>query len=344
MPRSVIGKFGSQFTLDTFAYADEIQARERPIAVEAALHMLTSKDKAAPPNSFWSPEDQNFDLMESFDKGHLVANEFLNENSPFNIVPMYSSFNQKGGVWSEMEQTIAKAMSSGTKITLMMNIEYQNPDPRIPSAFVVTAWTGSSYLAFKDVALANLRITHLPTAASALTINQLIEQLGEDVAKFIIYMNSMSTYVDFVAEKQLEMFDYRIQKHNGGALASPDVVPRPYGFLDSFWLVGPEGNAIQTYLKRCKWVGGSDFKPRQKTLVRLVNRVRNGGLLKSDYPTDTKDALIEGSGNAAAQVDHVWPQAKYGPNLFSNALVAYGKFNNTASAMNAIDKYTKHTV
>jgi hypothetical protein len=135
------------------------------------------------------------------------------------------------------------------------------------------------------------------------------------------------------------MFDYRIQKNNGGGLASIDEIPRPYTFLDSFWLNGPNGNAIQNHLKRCKWMGGLDFKPRQKTLARLVNRVCNNGYLKSDYKNDTTDALIEGSVGEAAQIDHVWPQKSYGPNLFSNALVASGKFNNTASAMDAIKRY-----
>jgi hypothetical protein len=44
------------------------------------------------------------------------------------------------------------------------------------------------------------------------------------------------------------------------------------------------------------------------------------------------------------QIDHVWAQARYGPNLFSNALVASGDFNNTASAKAAVDKYQQHKV
>lgn len=340
MPTPYKGNLDSAFVADNFIHdAAEDQQRQRPISAQARLHHLTSKGTAQPPLAFYSFSDQNFDKMESFDKGHLIANEFINENKEFNIVPMYSSFNQSGGTWKQMEGALLTQVKAGQHVDLSITIQYNNPDTRVPSGFVVTAKCDAGYVNFNGVDINNLPIAHLPVGAVALSETDLFEQVGEDVVRQVWMATHMANYFDFEAEKHLPKFDYRIQKNNGGSLAAESDIPRPYAFLDWFWLVDPDANPVKTYLKRCIWVGGQDFRERQKTLVRLVNRLRNGGFLKSDYPNDTKTALIEGSGKEAAQIDHVWPQAKYGPNLFSNALVASGNFNNQASAKDAVEKY-----
>jgi DNA/RNA non-specific endonuclease len=334
----VYGNHNSQFDLQPFNYGGETQARFRPVTAEAILHNLTSKGKAEPPYAFIRKDDDTYDLMEDFDKGHLIANQFLNENNPFNIVPMYSSFNQKGGAWNEVEGAVAKVVSLGHKIALRIEIEYANPDGRIPSAFLITAqYDNGIYVFFKDTYLHQLRLAHLPTTAVRLTIQELQQQLTLRLFT-IAYTGAWKDLQGWQVES-LPTYNYIIVK-NTGALVPQTKIPRPYAFLDYWWLADPNDNAVRRYLN-AKVQGGLDFTPRQKTLIRLVNRVWNGGALVSDYPGDSKDPLIEGSGHDAAQIDHVRPQAAFGPNFFSNAYVSSGLFNNQASAMDAELKYAK---
>jgi hypothetical protein len=336
MPMKKTGSCNSLFQLKKFSYAAETTQRYRPVYAEAVLHNLTSKGSASPPHSFIRYDDMTYDLMEDFDKGHLIANQFSNENSDFNIVPMYSSFNQKGGIWNDLEGTLAKVVSYGHKITFKIEIEYVNPDGRIPSAFVVTAqYDNGIFVSFNNTCLSKLRIAHLPTPAIRLSIDELKNQLGDQLFK-VAYMGQK--YYENWKVENLDNYKYLIVKDTG-ALVSQDKIPRPYAFLDYWWLGDAKDNVVRKYLN-CKPQGGIDFAPRQKTLIRLVNRVRNGGALISDYSGDTKQPLIEGSGHGAAQIDHVTPQANFGPNFFSNAYVSSGLFNNKASAMDPTAKYT----
>ena len=109
-----------------------------------------------------------------------------------------------------------------------------------------------------------------------------------------------------------------------------EVPRRPYAALDYLWLV--EKNAwITSYLTTgCQYRHrfAEVFHERQKQLIRVVNAMNNHNQLRSDYPGDTTQALIVGSGARAAQIDHVYPYARFGGNLFSNALLASGAFNN----------------
>jgi hypothetical protein len=331
------GAHGSVFTCSPFTWDDEDEQRFRPVKAVALLHNLSSKGKAEHPLAFLSADTQYYDLMEGFDKGHLIGNQFINENGDFDIVPVYSSFNQKGGVWSGVESAIQQSVAERNKVTLTIEIEYNGTDGRIPSAFVVTAATATGFVSYNGLNLNAARIVHLPTPAIQLSYGNVVEQLGSVLGGHLFLATHLSGYFDFKAEN-LYLYSYRI---NRGSLAPIETIPRPYAFLDQLWLEQP-GCPIQKYLGKAVWVGGKGFSPRQKTLIRMANRLFNGGYLRSDYPNDTKDNLIEGSGHQAAQVDHVWPQSAYGPNLFSNAMIASGKFNNTASAKGAIDKYQNH--
>lgn len=88
MPQ-LFGAYKSVYDVLPFVMQDEDQPRHRPVSVTAELHQLTSRGSADKPLSFFAEDGQSYDIMEGFDKGHLIANQFLNENRNFNIVPMY---------------------------------------------------------------------------------------------------------------------------------------------------------------------------------------------------------------------------------------------------------------
>jgi 5-methylcytosine-specific restriction endonuclease McrA len=120
-------------------------------------------------------------------------------------------------------------------------------------------------------------------------------------------------------------------------------ISRPYAFLDWLWLdKSKENSHTCRYLsyKRPNVTTGQEFLERQKGLIRYVNRWKNKGYLKTDYELDHyQEALIEGSGDGAAEIDHVHPKSAHGPRLFSNARVASWQFNNSYQAKPSEEKF-----
>ena len=104
--------------------------------------------------------------------------------------------------------------------------------------------------------------------------------------------------------------------------------------LDYLWLVAKEARILAFLTDGCIYRHrfASQFHERQKMLIRIVNAMNHAGKIKSDYPGDTTNELIIGSGQRSAQIDHVSPYSLYGGNLFSNALVASGAYNNAMKA------------
>jgi 5-methylcytosine-specific restriction endonuclease McrA len=116
--------------------------------------------------------------------------------------------------------------------------------------------------------------------------------------------------------------------YNGRLSICPDpCYARPYAVLDYLWFVDHPG--LMDELGKFQPQKYKDFTQRQKQLIYLVNRLRNNGWLKSDYTGDSQSPLpCDVGGRTAAQVDHVLPENSGGLNLFSNARVCTGKFNN----------------
>jgi hypothetical protein len=271
------------------------------------------------------------DVMEGLDKGHVIQCSLSGVSDADNIVPMYPCFNQAGGIWKELENRIYSyvrdQMTPGSKRTGEMTVEvlYEGAnDPRFPTAFLVTVketgFGSDAYLYFKGQKLDRLRITHLPTPAQKVDVGP---ELG---ALLIQGIKEAKALVDGSGWKVEDAY-----LGNPPRLAPlADVPSRPYAMLDWLWLVQRWQPLLDYLTDGCTYhhTHAGQFHERQKQLIRCVNRMYYDGYLKSDYPNDTKEALIVGSGKRSAQVDHVWPFDDFGPNLFSNALIASGDFNN----------------
>jgi hypothetical protein len=338
-PRNEIGRLKFEFGM--FKYGSDTK-RQRPTKVWGTLSNMTSTP-ANPPLSHFTGGDtaSTYDLMEGLDQGHVIMVSCSGVSDSENIVTMYPCFNQAGGLWRELEQRISNylAITLPTKgsqrvVNMIVEIEYSDDanDPRFPTAFLVTVTDSSSqggHLYFKSAPLDRFRITHLPTPPA--TINP-IGELGAEFVQLIM-----------AADKQVSSSNWTIEsKYQNPYLASLKDVPiRPYAMLDYLWLDQNDTKIGAFLTDGCiyRYQHAAEFHERQKQLIKIVNAMRNSNQLKSDYPGDTKDALIMGSGPRAAQIDHVFPYSQFGGNLFSNALIASGAFNNRQKASSPGDKW-----
>lgn len=338
-PQAAIGRLSFRFEKFTFGVDTN---RQRPTWVQGILSNFQSPGTSAPfaflPNgdSIYIP-----DPMEGFDRGHVVLASNSGVGDPENIVPMYPCFNQAGGAWRELEYRIASYVKldvpSKPRATQMtVEIEYGAQDPRFPTAFLVTVKDTNDqggYLYYKGQALNRTRFTHVPVPAAV--IDPVAELGGEFVAEIKL------------AAAGVKQAGWTIEKLYADAIVTPltDIPSRPYGFLDWMWLVDKSQRVLNFLTDGCSYKHkfASEFHERQKMLIRIVNALYNAGSIKSDYPGDTTDALIVGSGQRSAQVDHVHPYDNFGPNLFSNAMIASGAFNNRMRTQPAKTKWGDRT-
>ena len=338
-PLSTIGRLNFEF--GTFTYGTDTK-RQRPTKVWGTLSQITPIP-AWPPLSHFTGGDtgSTYDAMEGLDQGHVIMVSHSGVSNPENIVPMYPCFNQAGGLWRELELRIANyvAMTLPSKgspriVDMMVEIEYLSGtnDPRFPTAFLVTVKDTSAqggFLYFKSQALDRLRITHLPTPPASINA---VAELGDEFVQLIVAADKMVAGTKWIIENL----------YKDANVAPLSVVPsRPYAMLDYLWLQDKNAKISGFLTSGCEYRHGhaAEFHERQKQLIRIVNAMHNGGALKSDYPGDTTESLIIGSGQRSAQIDHVFPYSKFGGNLFSNALVASGAYNNRLKAADPGDKW-----
>lgn len=314
--------------------------RQRPTSVSGIVATYVTLAAVFPLAHYEAGDiNQMNDTMEGCDKGHIVAASLSGVSVPENIVPMYPSFNQQGGIWKELENRITSYMKESYQPTkprdvrMTVDIKYEGiNDTRFPSAFEITVKDSTGHLYFKGAKLDKLRIAHLPTPAEQ--VDATVE-LGAAMAHTI---RQAKTHVDNTGWK----IEDEYPAHSPPIIATlGDVPSRPYAMLDYLWLKQNDQEIVDFLTGGTTYVHqfASQFHDRQKQLIRAVNRLYSGGYLKSDYPGDVPDNLIVGSGKRSAQVDHVHPYENTGPNLFSNAMIASGAFNNKARTMDAKDKW-----
>jgi len=325
------------FTFQKFTFGDDTN-RQRPIKIAGILAPYVTAP-AAPALAHYTGGDtaSAYDAMNGFDKGHVILASYSGVSNPENIVPMYPCFNQAGGLWRDLETRLAAytkvsriKVTDAYQVHMTVDMEYNGMDGRFPTAFLVTVTDGSmngAYVYFKQQKLDRLRIPHLPTAAAS--INPVAEIGGQQVQLLM------------EAAKEVALSGWTIEKSYPNANVVPlAVIPkRPYAMLDYLWLVKQDVWVCSFLTDGCRYRDGfaAQFHERQKQLIRIVNAMYNKNEIKSDYPGDTTESLIIGSGQRAAQIDHVFPYAgiqgrggtKYGGNLFSNALIASGAYNNS---------------
>jgi 5-methylcytosine-specific restriction endonuclease McrA len=235
---------------------------------------------------------------------------------------MYRSVNN-GSYKMNIERTIEAEAEAHGSINVTIECHYGHPegDPRVPYLIIAT-------LEWSDGIGKTKTTLNLP----------IINNAPSDLQK------PLTITEDFVT-----LFEYAEQKvrDDGFALPSEWTVPmdktiRRYAALDYMYQknmlheLGYTGISIRNV---------TGFSQTQINLIRAVNRLRNGGMEKSDAPGDevkahpsgTVDmglglALVPGHRDLQPEVDHIVPKTMGGSNAFSNALLISSALNNKKRA------------
>ena len=302
--------------------------RSRPTMVMALLRDVSSFVQAAPHPLAYIDEDGWGDPMDGYDKGHMIARQFIGADADQNgnVVPLDPTFN-RSGLWKSLERALHAQVKQGKSILLQVQIEYFGTDPLVPSGFLVSARDQGSLamIAFGELTLKRARFTPPVIAPIQMSEVDLRNDYGSTLYDYIVFLEDW-----FAKNIDVKTYDINKEIFGGKAAMGPFGYPRPYQCLD-FAFSLTETNAVKTFLgSRMTIVGGFSFLPRQRDLIRLVNRMRNGGWLVSDDPKDPVTGhLTMGSGVNAGHIDHIHPKAQSGSNAFSNARLVSRKHNET---------------
>jgi hypothetical protein len=282
------------------------------------------------------------------DRGHLIALEFGGREHSENLVPMYGGFNS-GGVWRTFEQTHLPsyaALKNGQGVRLIeveIACTYSavaTDDPRIPTAFTVTARATGAAAAERTWPIPHPRPVPLIVGADPVK-----------KAEFLAARLEMNTAGWLIEEQLGDMSLWpsyrRPPVFTPVANRNASDVERPYGFLDyMIWKsVKDTPSTLTTWRDRMILSATSEFSAEQIQLINATNRVLHDGSLMSDDPADVAytqlryrvvgwppGTLVPGSRDLAPEVDHVIPRSNSGASAFSNAQVLSGKHNNTKRA------------
>jgi len=292
-----------QYQTEDIVSDDGAVTRPRRVSGTTSLHKVTLKRPAAP----------LVGDVDGFDRGHVAAENLGGGNVSNNVVPMFSTFHQAGGAWRHLEVFLKAQHQAHGPLTLAVDITYTLEDVRVPSNFYVTAQTaGGVFLSYNGIALNRFPFVH----AGVGPVHQDVSQ--DELAPVI-----------FKTMKLIEQRDWRVEKNIDyrHPLVDERERKRPYAALDYLWVT--DHKLIRKRLGKYTPGNRKKFTDRQKALILFVNRLVNDGWLRSDYGGDITTPLPSGvGGRDAVQIDHVLPVLSGGGNLFSNARICSGSFNN----------------
>jgi hypothetical protein len=273
------------------------------------------------------------DRPSSCDRGHLVALEFAAPDSSDNLVPMWGGFNAHGQ-WRVFEGELdnwACGIVLAKRVLLTIECAYLGDDPRIPSAFKITALTDTN-------CQKQWQIPHpkpMPVAA------------GADPAGKALLIKEMTEMNDLRWCVESCLGNDRVPRFpvvGMGALASRC---RPYAVLDYMdWkAVKDHRQNLAAWRSVLLVSNGGNFDAWQRARIVGVNRIMHDGFIKSDdandvaytnltYRMEGYDAgiLVEGDRDLAPEIDHIVAKSMGGPKSFSNAQILSGIYNKNKSA------------
>lgn len=281
--------------------------RSRPIMLTGTLikkRGSSGKAQAATPTALIGTPSKSDSRPLNTNAGHLLGLQFGGPNVSENIVPMYASFNQHGG-WKSLEDQFIKLVESEAgRVTVMINISYGGPDPRIPSGFSAGAsLANGGYVGFGF-------FPHLAPA---------IEHVEIDIDE-----------INLIKQRQHEMekaawtMDSKYPKLN----LPPAGRIRPYAVLDYM-------SEVSRDLAMQSITNGREFNAYQINNILTINRVNGLGYLHSDDPQDpfAGQPLLTVAGDQGPHVDHIVAKSTMsGCNAYSNAQVMSGFGNMSKGA------------
>jgi hypothetical protein len=261
--------------------------------------------------------------------GHLIAVALTGVDNSENLVPVSNFTNN---CQSSIETEIRKLAQQPAHLTV--TVTYYEEDPRIARTF--------HYL------LRNL-IPENSIAAPTVLLDKTMQQPWATVSpvgidpKLSVLFQKATMIVRFLCWRIESITTTPAGSCNFKDLNVPPPERRPYAGLD--WLMLDRGSqsfcskeVILDYIQGIE--NGTEFLNETRAIVLRANPILHRDFLCSDAygstPIDTPNqgpvletfqALINGGGNNAPQVDHIVPRAAGGANCFSNAQVTSMHYN-----------------
>lgn len=310
------------------AHGERVTVVSIPVSVQA-----TGGRGAAPPplsEASRTPADTTAGQKSGYDGGHVIGLRLGGVDASMNVVPMYRAFNR--GPYSRAEADIkmltGKLTETGVPV-LTVTCGYPATDSDVPTTLT-------------------LELTHR-TSTGVLPIKTWTLTQPDDIpAVPDLSAKKQKLFTD--PEKQEKVRKKAARELRLGKVAVQDVhLPRS----DRAEYPDDPQKRIYEYLDLLQWSGKLDVETRseafkgfsadQRTLILQANKMKNGGVIKSDDPQDPvyrdpdyQGRLDERGTDNFPEIDHIIPQVLGGSNAYSNARVVSWRLNNVESRIKPI--------
>lgn len=320
----------AQALLEDFQFGVPAQQRRRPTWLRARVRPVANTTRF---RSGVTPVALQGILADArpfnLEYGHLLGLSLGGLDVPQNLVPMYGSVNR--GTYRDLERELQNHLTGCPNPSVLIGISYPttgfgvDDDPRVPSGFKV--WFYSN---MPDITQAVPMGPHWRAVANGRAGSVRMPIQGGDIARREFHMELRAKTL---REK------WTIEMMGGAAVAWSHWLPpadqRPYGYLDRL-IYSPEfASYAQLMMPRwdaCEIGPGKEFAEAQRVNVVYANCYtqndeRKGECWSDDRNDPVKTVLTELGSDNGIQIDHIFPKASMGPNIYSNAQVLSAAHN-----------------
>lgn len=350
MPRATIRRsqswYGSEtvdpnfyFTWEGFAFDDDLMAetRQRPKSAAGAIWNTGSDPRALLFPLADIRSDGTFSSLHTTFSvgGHLVAKVMTGVDEPENIVPVTKATNDK---MSKVEYELRQL---STPHWLRVDVtSYYDEDPRVPQtieyrlfrggmppgpAMPIKQWTVTQdWMIIGAYDHPQELVTLVGKLQQGIKLGWKIEDCSAAGSRKrdLTFLKGTLPPLD---RRPLAFLDYAI-------IAYPYVAER-LGLTEAQMISYIDSIGTGKSFTRPKWVRSLAIKGN---ILAHNNWLRSDVYGRRDAVIQTKnegivietfDGLMEGGGSSAPQLDHIMPEAKKGPNCFSNGQITSQQYN-----------------
>ncbi|MEM9059771.1 MAG: DNA/RNA non-specific endonuclease [Pseudomonadota bacterium] len=313
-------RVNSTFEVEKQMFRIGDQARERVQAVRGFIsHSATARGYNYALSSVL-PGGREYDAkILHTEAGHLIPLELGGADSPCNLVPMYGGVNRGSyrGVEARMGQLIGHGRQSGVLVYCSYND--LAPDPRIPQGMVVYGFSNVADLSdmTTDKATWQQVVGNAKSAPARIPIE------GADI-KLAHKLGQLKVAFKFQS--------WKVEDHLGDISHQlPPVDNRPNAWIDWMIYSGRFNDTAREALSKVPasvfTIGAHwEFADAQRQFVVMCNQMTQSGGKKGECWSDDSDdpiqtALTPLGTDDGIQIDHIYPKASGGWNVYSNAAV-----------------------
>ena len=256
--------------------------------------------------------------------GHLIAVALTGMDQPWNLTPVS---NYTNGLQKVIENKVRKFGPCHLSVDVT---EYYDDDPRIPRTFHYVARSLTGTVLLDETVVQPWGV--VAPVGSSLVLKAYLDEAQQR-------MVSQNWRIETVRNSPVGNVDFGFL---AGHLPPPEH--RPYAAVD-YVLLTQAQHPLCTPVKSRNYVerigNGFAFTSTAKALALQCNPLIHNDFVVSDAygkahtallathgaVVETEQALMNGGGHNAPQVDHIVPQARLGANCLSNAQITSMRYN-----------------